>query len=68
MLDPLKTAQSRLDFVRQLHDREALLPREQQRRFLSNDGWIAWSGPAIAELLKQDRGNKVKPMPAVAGF
>jgi putative long chain acyl-CoA synthase len=53
MLDPIKTAQSRLDFVRQLHDREALLPREQQRRFLSSDGWIAWSGPAIAELLKQ---------------
>ena len=53
MLDPLKTAQSRLDFVRQLHDREALLPREQQRRFLSSEGWIAWSGPAIAELLKQ---------------
>src|SRR5882757_466241 len=53
MLDPIKTAQSRLDFIRQLHDREALLPREQQRRFLSNDGWIAWSGPAIAELLKQ---------------
>jgi putative long chain acyl-CoA synthase len=53
MLDPIKTAQSRLDFVRQLHDREALLPREQQRRFLANDGWIAWSGPAISELLKQ---------------
>ena len=53
MLDPIKTAQSRLDFLRQLHDREALLSREQQRRFLSNDGWIAWSGPAIAELLKQ---------------
>lgn len=53
MLDPIKTAQSRIDFVRQLHDREALLPREQQRRFLANDGYIAWSGPAIAELLKQ---------------
>lgn len=53
MLDPIKTAQSRLDFLRQLHDREALLPREQQRRFLASDGWIAWSGPAIAELLKQ---------------
>ncbi len=53
LLDPVKTAQSRLDFVRQLHDREALLPREQQRRFLANDGYIAWSGPAIAELLKQ---------------
>lgn len=53
MLDPLKTAQARLDFLRQLHDREALLPREQQRRFLASEGWIAWSGPAIAELLKQ---------------
>jgi putative long chain acyl-CoA synthase len=53
MLDPIKTAQSRIDFVLQLHDREALLSREQQRRFLANDGWIAWSGPAIAELLKQ---------------
>jgi putative long chain acyl-CoA synthase len=53
MLDPIKTAQSRIEFLRQLHDREALLPREQQRRFLQSEGWIAWSGPAIAELLKQ---------------
>jgi putative long chain acyl-CoA synthase len=53
MLDPIKTAQSRMGFLRQLHDREALLPREQQRRFLASDGWIAWSGPAISELLKQ---------------
>ncbi len=53
MLDPLKTAKARVDFMRQLHDREALLPREQQRRFLDSDGWIAWSGPAVSELLKQ---------------
>lgn len=53
MLDPLKTAKARLDFLLQLHDREALLPREQQRRFLDNEGWIAWSGPAIQELLRQ---------------
>jgi putative long chain acyl-CoA synthase len=53
MMDPLKTAKARVDFVRQLHDREALLPREQQRRFLESEGWIAWSGPAISELLKQ---------------
>jgi putative long chain acyl-CoA synthase len=53
MLDPLKTAKARLDFLRQLHDREALLPREQQRRFLDSEGWIAWSGPAVSELLKQ---------------
>ncbi|MFF0817597.1 AMP-binding protein [Rhodococcus sp. NPDC003318] len=53
LLDPVKTAKSRLEFLRQLHDREALLPREQQRRFLAADGWVAWSGPAVAELLKQ---------------
>lgn len=53
MLDPLKTAKARLDFMRQLHDRDALLPREQQRRFLDSEGWIAWSGPAVQELLKQ---------------
>lgn len=53
MLDPLKTAKARVDFVRQLHDREALLPREAQRRFLESEGWIAWSGPAVSELLKQ---------------
>jgi putative long chain acyl-CoA synthase len=53
LLDPLKTAQARLDFLRQLHDRDALLPREQQRRFLASEGWIAWSGPAVSELLKQ---------------
>lgn len=53
MMDPLKTAKARMDFMRQLHDREALLPREAQRRFLESEGWIAWSGPAISELLKQ---------------
>ncbi|MEZ0363179.1 acyl-CoA synthetase [Mycobacterium sp. pUA109] len=53
LMDPLKTAKARIDFLRQLHDREALLPREQQRRFLDSEGWIAWSGPAVSELLKQ---------------
>jgi putative long chain acyl-CoA synthase len=53
LLDPVKTLKSRLEFLRQLHDREALLPREQQRRFLATEGWVAWSGPAVAELLKQ---------------
>lgn len=53
MLDPVKTLKSRVDFLLQLHDREALLPREKQRRFLEAEGWVAWSGPAIAELLKQ---------------
>ncbi|MFT3715348.1 MAG: alpha/beta fold hydrolase [Gordonia sp. (in: high G+C Gram-positive bacteria)] len=53
MFDPVKTARSRIDFLRKLHDRDALLPREDQRRFLEREGWVAWSGPAVAELLKQ---------------
>ena len=53
MLTPAKTAQGRVRFLLALHDRDALLPRERQRRFLESDGWTAWSGPAIAELLEQ---------------
>ena len=43
----------RIDFILQLHDREALLPRERQRRFLEADGWVAWPGPAMADFLRQ---------------
>ena len=53
LMDPVKTARSRVDFLRKLHDRDALLPREDQRRFLEAEGWVAWSGPAVAELLRQ---------------
>jgi len=34
LLDPVKSIRSRVEFVLALHDREALLPRERQRRFL----------------------------------
>jgi putative long chain acyl-CoA synthase len=52
MLDPLKTAKARIDFVRQLHDREALLPRAAAPLpgFRGLDRLV---GPAVAELLKQ---------------
>ncbi|MQY30916.1 AMP-binding protein [Nocardia aurantia] len=53
LLDPVKTAKARLDFLRQLHDRDALLPKERQRRFLEQDGWVGYAGPAAADLLKQ---------------
>jgi putative long chain acyl-CoA synthase len=53
LLDPVKSIRSRLEFVMQLHDREALLPREGQRRFLEGDGWVAWPGPALAEFVGQ---------------
>lgn len=53
LMDPAKSLQQRLQFVRQLHDREALLPRERQRRFLEAEGWVAWPGPALADVIRQ---------------
>ena len=53
LLDPVKSLRHRIEFILQLHDREALLPRERQRRFLEADGWVAWPGPAMAEFLRQ---------------
>ena len=53
MLDPLKTARNRLNFLMQLHNRDALLAREGSRRFLEVDGWVAWPGPAVAEFATQ---------------
>ena len=53
LLDPAKTMKQRLEFIGQLHDREALLPREKQRRFLEAEGWVAWPGPALADVIRQ---------------
>ncbi|MHB8696334.1 MAG: alpha/beta fold hydrolase, partial [Solirubrobacteraceae bacterium] len=53
LLDPVKTLTHELQFLRQLHDREALLAREGQRRFMADTGWVAWPGPAAAELIRQ---------------
>jgi putative long chain acyl-CoA synthase len=53
MLDPVKTVRSRVEFIRQLHDRDSLIDREPQRRFLDGEGFIAWPGPALAEFAEQ---------------
>jgi putative long chain acyl-CoA synthase len=53
LLDPVKALRSQVEFILQLHDRQALLPGEGQRRFLEADGWVAWPGPALAEFVSQ---------------
>jgi putative long chain acyl-CoA synthase len=53
LLDPVKTIRGQAEFIMHLHDREALLRRERQRRFLEGDGWVAWPGPAMADFLRQ---------------
>src|SRR5690606_22333984 len=48
-----KSVRQQLDVLRQLHDREALLPRERQRRFIMGEGGVAWPGPALADFMRQ---------------
>lgn len=53
LLDPVKSLRQQIEFVLALHDREALLPRERQRQFLEQRGWVAWPGPALADFISQ---------------
>ena len=53
MLDPIKTVQQRFDFLSKLADREALLEREGMRRFMEDEGWTAFPGPALRDALRQ---------------
>ncbi|MGH2839293.1 MAG: acyl-CoA synthetase, partial [Solirubrobacteraceae bacterium] len=53
LLDPMKSLRQQIDFILALHDREALLPRERQRQFLEQRGWVAWPGPALADFISQ---------------
>ncbi len=53
LLDPMKSLRNQIEFILQLHDREALLSRQRQRRFLEAEGWVAWPGPALADFLRQ---------------
>ncbi len=46
-----KEIQQRVDFVRQLHDRSAIIRREARRKFLGGEGFVAWPGPALRVFL-----------------
>ncbi len=53
LLDPVKAVQQRVEFARQLYDREALQQREGMRRFLGGEGWVAFPGPALRDAMEQ---------------
>jgi len=59
VLSGTKEIRQRLSFLAQLHDRNALLRRDPQRRFLGGEGFVAWPGPALRsftrDLLVQNR-------------
>lgn len=48
-----KEIAARIEFLRNLHDRGALVRREARRRFLGGDGFVAWPGPAFRAFVDQ---------------
>jgi putative long chain acyl-CoA synthase len=42
-----------IDFVTNLHDREALMRGESSRKFLHGEGFVAWPGPALRAFFEQ---------------
>ena len=53
LLSGRKEIAARVDFLRNLHDRGALVRREARRRFLGGDGFVAWPGPAFRAFVDQ---------------
>ena len=53
LLSARKEARQLLDFVKNLHDREALEKREAKRLFLGGEGFVAWPGPAFRQFVDE---------------
>lgn len=53
LLSARKEAGQLLDFVRNLHDRQALEKREAKRLFLGGAGFVAWPGPAFRKFVDE---------------
>jgi putative long chain acyl-CoA synthase len=51
ILSARKEVAQLVDFVRNLHDREALEKREAKRLFLGGAGFVAWPGPAFRKFV-----------------
>ncbi len=53
LLTPGKELMQLVDFVSKLHDRQALERRENRRRFLGGEGFVAWPGPALRQFVDE---------------
>ena len=51
LLSARKEAKALLEFVSNLHDRQALEKREAKRLFLGGEGFVAWPGPAFRKFV-----------------
>ncbi len=53
LLSARKEAGQLVEFVRKLHDRQALEKREARRLFLGGEGFVAWPGPALRKFIDE---------------
>ncbi|RLB60687.1 MAG: acyl-CoA synthetase, partial [Deltaproteobacteria bacterium] len=53
LLTPRKEMEQLVDFLRKLHDRQALRKRERRRRFMGGEGFVAWPGPALRQFFDE---------------
>ncbi len=53
LLSARKEVSQLIDFVKNLHDREALEKREAKRLFLGGEGFVAWPGPAFRKFVDE---------------
>jgi putative long chain acyl-CoA synthase len=53
LLSAKKEVLQLIDFVKNLHDREALEKREAKRLFLGGEGFVAWPGPAFRKFVDE---------------
>ena len=53
LLSARKEAKQLVDFVKNLHDRQALEKREAKRLFLGGEGFVAWPGPAFRKFVDE---------------
>ncbi len=53
LLSARKELMQLVDFVKNLHDREALEKREAKRLFLGGEGFVAWPGPAFRKFVDE---------------
>src|SRR5262249_44720663 len=53
LLSARKEVGQLVDFVRKLHDRQALEKREAKRLFLRGEGFVAWPGPALRKFVDE---------------
>lgn len=53
LLSARKEAGQLIEFVRKLHDRQALEKREARRLFLGGEGFVAWPGPALRKFIDE---------------